>query len=171
MSAKSLSTLFVLMGLALAMAWHAEAASCSGPRTAKRSKQQPQPVPVEEDRITKACTECVDRDYSTAGMLRCAYVELLQREHEQEEVYGQLLDQLHQRFGDDVREAFISSQKRWEKFRDAQFKLIDKMYAKIDGTMYLPMRVSKKSSVVKQRTVEMRQTLGFLKLVSTRDEG
>lgn len=131
-------------------------------KSARQKTDQAQTVEP-NDRITTACRACIDRDWSTVGMVRCAQVELLQREHELEEVEGEFLHMLDERFGEKAAKDFLKSRHRWEKYRDAEFKLIDEMFRKLDGSMYRPIQVSEKSDIVHQRSKQLRGMRALLK--------
>jgi hypothetical protein len=123
-----------------------------------------------EDRIDKAHRECVDRDWTTAGMLRCAQVELLQRQHELEEVQSEFVKMLEKRFDPDTLKAFHKARSRWEKYRDEEFKFIDEMFRQIDGTMFLPIRITEKSEIVHRRSKQLRATMDLMDNASLRRE-
>ena len=47
------------------------------------------------------------------------------------------------------------SQRAWLIFRDAEFKLLSAIFDKLEGTMYLPMRVASRVELVKRRAQEL----------------
>ncbi|MFM9965990.1 MAG: lysozyme inhibitor LprI family protein [Planctomycetaceae bacterium] len=165
------STLIAILGLTIGLyAEESRRRQKSPPKPAASTKVDSPESSEPEDRIDKACRDCIDRDWTTAGMVRCAQVELLQREHELEEVHGKFLGMLDKRFGEDASRAFLKSHDRWEKYRDAEFKLINEMFRKIDGTMWLPIRVSEMSDIVHQRTKHLRVTMALLEEASLWEE-
>ena len=48
-----------------------------------------------------------------------------------------------------------ASQRAWIAFRDAEFKFLDAVYSKLEGTMYLPMRVASRVELVRRRAQEL----------------
>jgi uncharacterized protein YecT (DUF1311 family) len=53
------------------------------------------------------------------------------------------------------KQSLKAAQVQWIKYRDAEFKLIDDIYSTLEGTMYIPMRVSRRMDVIKQRALEL----------------
>lgn len=119
-----------------------------------------------DDRISQQCAACIARDSTTAGMLRCTQVERLQRAHELEEVRDQLLKLLESRFDDHSARAFLRSQRRWEQFRDTEFKVIDETYRQLDGTLYLPLRIDQQTELIHQRTQFLRSWINVLEVAT-----
>lgn len=48
-----------------------------------------------------------------------------------------------------------ASQRAWIVWRDAELKLIDAIYLKMDGTMYQPMRLHARMELVRKRTLTL----------------
>lgn len=108
----------------------------------------------EEDiqaRIEKKEQKAINKDSSTAGMTDAAEQAYRDWDHELNRFYKALLDQL------DAPEAAAlkSSQIQWLKFRDSEFKQIDKLYNTLEGTMYYPMRVESRVRIVRDRANEL----------------
>jgi uncharacterized protein YecT (DUF1311 family) len=44
----------------------------------------------------------------------------------------------------------------WIKYRDSEFRNINNIYAKMEGTMYIPMYVYAKMNIVKERALKLK---------------
>ncbi|HEX3101974.1 MAG TPA: lysozyme inhibitor LprI family protein [Pyrinomonadaceae bacterium] len=53
----------------------------------------------------------------------------------------------------DCRSVFETSQSAWEKYRDAEFEVIAKMYNSRKGTGYISVRILLRMNIVKQRAL------------------
>jgi uncharacterized protein YecT (DUF1311 family) len=54
------------------------------------------------------------------------------------------------------------AQKTWIKHRDDEFKLLDAIYAKKDGTMYLPMRGFDRIKIISDRVNELEKLIDLI---------
>ena len=113
--------------------------------------------------IDKALEDCMEKDWSTAGMANCTYKAEQMWDKELNRNYRALMQKLPQA----DREVLRSAQKKWLEFRDNEFKLIDSIYAKLQGTMYIPMRASEAEEIVKKRALEL---ANYLDLAATIEE-
>ena len=119
------------------------------------------PMAQEERRhpIDKALEACIDKNGSTAGMVQCTDNAYAAWDKELNKNYGDLMRALKPKQKETLRLAQLA----WIKYRDLQFNLIDSIYDTMDGTMYIPMRVSARMQVVKERALELKD---FLNLVT-----
>ena len=109
--------------------------------------------------IDKALDACLDKNSSTAGMTNCiggAY-------EKWDKELNRLSAELMKRLGPDGKATLKEAQVQWLKFRDSEFKLLDDIYSKLEGTMYIPMRASDRMELVKKRAVELKSHLELLK--------
>ena len=90
---------------------------------------------------------CIAADPTTAGMTNCTNQARGLWEKEMEIKYMNLLSVLKP----EEKKVLQHSQRQWMAYRDAEFKAIDTLYNRLDGTMYIPMRASEKLSIVKNR--------------------
>jgi uncharacterized protein YecT (DUF1311 family) len=65
------------------------------------------------------------------------------------------------------KESLRLAQLEWIKFRDLNFKLIDSVYDRMEGTMYIPMRIDARMEMVKRRALELK---GYLDLIQEGEE-
>ena len=102
--------------------------------------------------IDKALEACVDKNSSTAGMVECTDKAYAAWDKELNKNYGELMRALKPK----QKEALRLAQLEWIKYRDLEFKLIDSIFDTMDGTMYIPMRISARMDVIKKRALELK---------------
>ena len=117
------------------------------------SAQEPATHPIE-----KALEACIDKNGSTAGMVRCEDEAYKMWDKELNKKYLALTAKLPPR----ARASLKASQLEWLKYRDLEFKLIDSIYETFQGTMYIPMHLDRKKSVIKSRAEELAHYLGMM---------
>jgi uncharacterized protein YecT (DUF1311 family) len=108
--------------------------------------QEPKPNPID-----KALEACIDKDPSTAGMTRCIDTAYEAWDKELNRNYATLMGRLKPA----GKQSLKNAQVEWLRFRDAEFKLIDDIYSTLQGTMYIPMRVSERVEIVKKRALAL----------------
>mgnify|MGYP000892639646 FL=1 len=109
--------------------------------------------------IDKWLDECLTKDESTAGMLKCADEAYKKWDVELNKVYKELLGVLDT----DSQKRLKESQRAWLKFRDDEFKLLESFYSKKEGTMFLPMHAFDKIDIIKNRVQELNGHLQIIK--------
>jgi uncharacterized protein YecT (DUF1311 family) len=107
------------------------------------------------DPIEQQLEKCIEKDSTTAGMTNCQEVAYENWDRELNKVYAELMKKLPS----DAKDSLKNAQTAWLKFRDSEFVLIDKIYAQLQGTMYIPMRVADRTQIVEDRVIALR---GFL---------
>lgn len=108
--------------------------------------------------IDQALDACIEKDGSTAGMIRCTDKAYVAWDRQLNKNYTDLT----RRLKPSQQATLKTAQLEWLKYRDADFKLIDSVYATLQGTMYLPMRIAERLEVVKKRALDLR---GYLELL------
>jgi len=108
--------------------------------------------------IDKWLSDCMDKDPSTQGMLRCLEEGYTRWDAELNRVYKELMSRLAPEEQGTLREA----QKAWLKQRDETFKLLRMIYAKKDGTMFLTMQSADRVEIVQKRALELASYLDIL---------
>jgi uncharacterized protein YecT (DUF1311 family) len=101
--------------------------------------------------IDKYLETCMEKDMSTAGMVKCIYEVQEKWDAELNRLYKILINGLDEESAKELK----SAQLKWIEFRDKEYNLIDKIYSKLEGTMYIPMRVSDRMELVKKRVLEL----------------
>jgi len=113
---------------------------------------------TEKHPIDKFLDRCMEKDYSTHGMLNCLNEVFEKWDVELNKVYNELKDMLDE----SGKKKLKDSQLEWIKFRDKEFEFIDYLYSQKDGTMYLTMRVSDRVEVVRKRALELQSYIDVL---------
>ena len=117
------------------------------------SAQEPRKHPI--DAALEICTE---KEPHTAGMVRCTDIAYKKWDQELNKNYQTLMSKLNP--ADKL--LLKSAQLSWITYRDREFKLIDSIYDKIQGTMYIPMRIDEKMQIVKQRALALASHIDML---------
>jgi uncharacterized protein YecT (DUF1311 family) len=122
-----------------------------------------QPFNVSADKnqqhpIDKMEAECLKKDNSTAWMTTCAGKAYDAWDKELNRIYSALIKDL----SPDEKEILKTAQKKWLEYRDNEFKLIDAVYAKLQGTMYITLRVNERTEIVKQRALNLNNYIDLL---------
>ncbi len=108
--------------------------------------------------IDAALDVCTEKDPATAGMVRCTDIAYKKWDQELNKNYQTLMSKLKP----EGKRLLRSAQLSWITYRDNEFKLIDSIYDKIQGTMYIPMRIDEKMQIVKQRALAMASHVDML---------
>jgi len=108
--------------------------------------------------IDKALDACIEKDGSTAGMIQCTDKAYVAWDRQLNKNYSELMRRLKPA----QQTALKAAQLQWLKYRDSEFKLIDTIYDTLQGTMYLPMRISERLELVKTRALALN---GYLELL------
>jgi len=109
------------------------------------------PIDIEEEK-------CLNKDLTTAGMANCSYEAREKWDKELNRYYKLLFTVLNEQKKAKLKE----SQLAWIKFRDLEFENIENMYPQ-DASMYIPIRQSDKSDIVKQRALQLKAYYEALK--------
>ncbi len=123
-------------------------------KTERQSADKNQKHPID-----RALGECIEKDWSTAGMKNCTYKAQDSWDKELNKNYNALMKELDP----EEKEVLKSSQKKWLEFRDNEYKVIDAVYSKLQGTMYITMRVGERLDIVKQRALILKNYLDLLR--------
>jgi uncharacterized protein YecT (DUF1311 family) len=94
---------------------------------------------------------CLEKANTTTDMIRCNSVAYSEWDKQLNRTYGELLSTMSAT----EKQSLRASQRSWLAFRDLEFKAIDAMFARLDGTMYLPMRVTSRTNIVRNRAIEL----------------
>ena len=111
---------------------------------AEEAKKQQHPIDQFE-------ADCKEKDWSTAGMANATYEARLKWAEEISKYYKLLLNELD----DENKAKLIESQRAWVKFRDLEIDLINSVYGKMAGTMWIVISACLKCEIVKQRALDL----------------
>jgi uncharacterized protein YecT (DUF1311 family) len=107
------------------------------------------------DPIDKQLEACMAKDGSTAGSVACTDKASSAWDTELNKAYTALMAKMNAEGKLSLKTAQLS----WIKYRDTEFKLLDAMHSRLQGSMYIPMEAATKMDVVKQRAVQLRNYL------------
>ena len=105
----------------------------------------------EEHAIDRRLGACIDKDYSTAGMLNCLDEAYIMWDKELNAVYQGLRGLLNPR----QKDALKTSQRAWLAYRDAEFETIELIYGSLDGTMWSLAARDDKVGLLRSRVLEL----------------
>jgi len=108
--------------------------------------------------IDQWLTDCMAKDPSTQGQLKCLGEAYTRWDAELNRVYKQLLGRL----APEEQAVLKESQRAWLKQRDEMFKLLQMIYAKKSGTMYLTLQAADRVEIVEKRALELASILDIM---------
>ena len=108
--------------------------------------------------IDKTLDACIEKDGSTAGMIQCTDNAYVAWDRQLNKNYADLM----RRLKTGQQAALKTAQLQWLKYRDSEFKVSDTIYDTLQGTMYLPMRISERLEIVKKRALDLKGYLDLL---------
>lgn len=109
----------------------------------------------EQHPIDKQTEACIEKNYTTSGMVECHGQAEEQWDKELNRVYNALITKLD----DHGRENLNISQRQWLTYRDAEFKAIRAIYSAMDGTMWRVVAASLRVEIVKSRVLTLKEYL------------
>jgi uncharacterized protein YecT (DUF1311 family) len=116
--------------------------------------------------IDERLDACTDKDPSTAGMLKCIGDAYKSWDRELNKNYAALLKGLNA----EGKQALKTAQLQWISYRDREFRLIESIYSRLQGTMYLPMHSTRNMEIVKQRALDLAEYVNLAAEAVARQE-
>jgi len=111
-----------------------------------------------KDPIDIAMDAAMDRNGSTAGMC-----EAIAEAHDKWEArLNTAWSKLKKKMPADEFSELQKAQRAWIAYRDLQIKSYEATYAKMDGTMWIPISVNAVMNLTKQRVQDLESLLGLL---------
>jgi uncharacterized protein YecT (DUF1311 family) len=101
----------------------------------------------EKDPIDKAMDAAMEKNFSTAGMVQAIDAAHTQWDKKLNACYKGLEAKLP---ADEWKELVVA-QRAWVTFRDAQIKAMDTTFARLEGTMWIPIRAEMAMNLTRQR--------------------
>ncbi|MDM8562650.1 DUF1311 domain-containing protein [Candidatus Marithioploca araucensis] len=97
---------------------------------------------------------CMEKDYSTLGMMNCSAQSEKLWDTELNRVYRGLQSQLNEK----AKKQLKNAQLQWLKYRNAEFKAIDEIYSVLyeksgGGTMWRLLPINAKVEIIKERVL------------------
>lgn len=106
----------------------------------------------EQHPIDKKTEACLEKNYSTNGMIGCSAQAEIEWDQELNKVYKALLSKL----SSEGKNGLKMSQRQWLKYRDAEFEAIGAIYGAMDGTMWRVIAVGSRMEIVKKRVLTLK---------------
>lgn len=108
--------------------------------------------------IDKFLDSCMEKDYSTFGMVKCTEEAIQMWDDELNKYYKLLMNILDEESAKTLK----TSELQWIEFKGKEMKNIEQIYSKIEGTMYIPMKYYAKMEVIKTRALQLANFYGLL---------
>jgi uncharacterized protein YecT (DUF1311 family) len=125
------------------------------------SSTQPNPARLNKINhpIDQTTTTCINKNYSSAGMITCFNQAYDQWDKELNTVYSLLLNNLKAK----ELQALQQAQTVWIKYKNAQFELFNQTYDSLKGTMWTPIKLETTVNLIKNRVLELQTYLDDLR--------
>ncbi|GAB4452167.1 MAG: lysozyme inhibitor LprI family protein [Armatimonadaceae bacterium] len=125
------------------------------------SPQHPESANEKEvHRLDRELEACMEKNPSTAGMVRCIEEARKGWDRELNREYQVLLARLDNAGKQQLRTA----QRAWLAYRDQEYKAIAAIYGKTEGTMFVPMRANRAMEITRKRALEIADYNKILRL-------
>ena len=107
-----------------------------------------------QNKIDADLEKCLSKDNSTAGQRSC--ISSAQKLWDKELNKSYL--SLSQKLSKNGKSELLEAQRSWMKFRDSEFKLIDKYYFDVrKGTLFYVIAENRKLEIVKERALQIKE--------------
>jgi uncharacterized protein YecT (DUF1311 family) len=94
---------------------------------------------------------CMEKNPSTIGMVKCTEEAIQMWDNELNKYYKILMKVLDEESAKTLK----ASELKWIEFKEMELKNIEKIYSKMEGTMYIPMKYYAKMEIVKTRALQL----------------
>ncbi len=101
--------------------------------------------------IEKEVEACIEKDYSTAGMVGC----IGKASEQYQEQIVLLSADINAQLDAEQKASFAKANAEWEAFRNAQLLFLRDVYGKAEGTMFRPMSAESASDIYQRRAEEL----------------
>ena len=102
-----------------------------------------------KDPIDDHMRSAIDRDPSTAGMVRAYSDASVQWDKRMNSAYRSLKKQMNS----DEWQSLVAAQKAWVAYRDAQIKSLELTYSRMDGSMWVPVSAASVLTITRDRAL------------------
>lgn len=107
-----------------------------------------------QNKIDQDLEKCLSKDNSTAGQRNC--INSAQKSWDKE--LNKTYISLSQKLSKNGKNELVEAQRSWMKFRDSEFKLIDKYYFGVKkATLFYVIAENKKLEIVKERALQLKE--------------
>lgn len=109
--------------------------------------------------LDKSTTACINKNYSTAGMIECFNQAYDQWDQELNTVYSLLVNNLTEK----EQQALQQAQNAWIKYKNIQLESFNQTYDSLTGTMWTPIKLETTVNLIKNRVLELQAYLDNLR--------
>jgi uncharacterized protein YecT (DUF1311 family) len=102
-----------------------------------------------KDPIDDHMRSAINRDPSTAGMVRAYSDANVQWDKRMNSAYRSLKKQMNP----DEWQSLVAAQKAWVAYRDAQVKSLELTYSRMDGSMWVPVSAASVLTITRDRAL------------------
>jgi uncharacterized protein YecT (DUF1311 family) len=110
---------------------------------------------AKKDPIDRAMEAAMEKDPSTAGMVRAISDATVQWDKKMNSIYKSLGKNMEA----DEWSSLVLAQKAWINYRDLQITSIESTYSKMEGTMWVPVSASRVMEITKERALFLESLL------------
>jgi uncharacterized protein YecT (DUF1311 family) len=110
---------------------------------------------AKKDPIDRAMEAAMEKDPSTAGMVRAISDATVQWDKKMNSIYKSLGKNMEA----DEWNSLVLAQKAWINYRDLQITSIESTYSKMEGTMWVPVSASRVMAITKERALFLESLL------------
>jgi uncharacterized protein YecT (DUF1311 family) len=110
---------------------------------------------AKKDPIDRAMEAAMEKDPSTAGMVRAISDATVQWDKKMNSIYKSLRKNMEA----DEWSSLVLAQKAWINYRDLQITSIESTYSKMEGTMWVPVSASRVMEITKERALFLESLL------------
>jgi uncharacterized protein YecT (DUF1311 family) len=110
---------------------------------------------AKKDPIDRAMEAAMEKDPSTAGMVRAISDATAQWDKKMNSIYKSLRKNMEA----DEWSSLVLAQKAWINYRDLQITSIEATYSKMEGTMWVPVSASRVMEITKERALFLESLL------------
>ena len=110
---------------------------------------------AKKDPIDRAMEAAMEKDPSTAGMVRAISDATAQWDKKMNSIYKSLRKNMEA----DEWSSLVLAQKAWINYRDLQITSIESTYSKMEGTMWVPVSASRVMEITKERALFLESLL------------
>lgn len=109
--------------------------------------------------IDRELAACQAKDPSTAGMVECNAKARKQWDAEMNVAYREVLRYLDSAGQREMR----ASQRAWLVFRDKEYKAINGVHSRLQGTLWIPVQAGRATAITRERVLTLRSYEASLK--------
>jgi len=115
---------------------------------------------VPNNPIDQDAALCMERDYSTLGIIQCSR----EAEEKWDKELNRLYKLLYAKLNEQGKKSLKASQKQWLEHRDAEFQAFVDIYGAMDGSMWKIIAADARAELVKKRVLDFQTYLDMFEV-------